>query len=222
MSKYSEELAYFNKVQAEEKKRIVSCLQDVSSSADEHTKQVIADLITDVSSRVRVVEEYLAKHIDSNDSTFKPINPDNDTVMMPANNEAKVSIIEWEQLGKLGPLNYNAKGLPYRFVMSSTEVSKEIQINRSKKMTLAIDIEYSSSLRILQQMEIFIDGVKVKHRITDSHRRLIVHIPRRKKGGNTHMMIKSPELQQDEKLALSDIYIVPKLSILGMLRKILD
>lgn len=222
MSQDSPELKYFQQLSFEEKQKAEQYLDGMTTSLDADTKEAITDLFSDISTRIRVVEEYLVKMHDNNTSEgFVSQKSRVSSLPMPQVEMAKLAVMDLEHRESLGELQYNQQGAPFRYFFSEGRLEESFHINRHMKTTLAVEFEGSCSEDSLRAIEVQIDGVKLKSKIvTLSHqKRVLVHIPKRKDGGHTHLRLIAPKLQSDEKLAMFDIYCVPRQSLTGFVKQ---
>lgn len=221
MKKGKKEVQYLKRLQQEEKQRAKLFLEARECDLSDSSLEAVTDLYCDISSRLRIVEEYLVS-VSPDETVFSPNVLSIKDIPMPKNKElVKIAVANLPGQQGLGSIMHNAQGLPYRWLDSGARILAEVDINRSIKMTLAIDFEIAEPSALLNDVQIIIDGVVLKHktRINNKYHRLLAHIPKRKRGGSTAVEIKAPKYGINNKLAMSDIYCVPTLNIMQLIKK---
>lgn len=213
----SPELTYLRQLQNEEKQRATAYIDGMSGVLDEHAKEAVTELFADISSRVRVVEEYLVKQSGKGEDFSKQ---ESTLFTMPEEGFYKFAIEHFEH-ESLGWLEHNAMGIPFRKVDTVKAVTRYLSINRKKTLTLTVDILGCSDKSALDSTVIEIDGVSMRKRIAniDGQLRYVVRIPPSKNEASTHLMLKFPEENKAFKVAIGDIFCVPSLGFWGYFSK---
>lgn len=221
MSPDSPEYKYLLQIQKEEKSRAGSFLNEAAPKMDKESVQAVSELFSEISSRVRVVEEFLISHQDESNQ-FKSLKSSIDSVSPDASKGIRVGIADIPAASNvLSETIYNKDGLPYRFIFSDATLKTFFTMDRKQKSTLCIDIEYAKSMELLKLFELQIDGLRVRFRIANinGHLRLLAHLPKRQSSGPTHLRLIAPTMESNRDIALADIHCVPRLTPAGFFKK---
>lgn len=219
MSESDKYLNHYNELKREERQRATNTLSAIAPELQEATRDAVVGVIGDIAARVRVLEEYLVK-VDIREETFSP---GAENFGSGPQTELKIPIADFTGNHLLGNLKHHEDGTPYRNIPSNTTVLADIHVDRNAEKTLAINVVSSSNDTLLTQVEVKINGVKTRHRIAtiDGKKRLLIHLIKHplKHHQKTPLEIKAPALSLDQHISLSDIFVVPKLSMLDFVKK---
>jgi hypothetical protein len=219
MSESDKYLNHYNELKREERQRATNMLLDIAPELPVTTRDALVGVISDIAARVKVLEEYLVK-VDMRDETFSP---GAEVFGSGPQTELKIPIADFTGNHLLGNLKHHEDGTPYRNIPSNTTVLADIHVDRNAEKTLAINVVSSSNDSLLTQVEVKVDGVQTRHRmaIIEGKKRLLVHLAKRSRQHHqkTQLEIKAPALSLDQHISLSDIFVVPKLNMLGFVKK---
>ncbi|WP_147302241.1 hypothetical protein [Thalassotalea euphylliae] len=129
--------------------------------------------------------------------------------------ELKIPITDLGFHNNLGHLCHSTRGMPFHWLYQSQSVVSDLYIDRTKKLSLAITVEDYDNVNTLKDCKIEIDGVLVKHKVImiEDQSRLVCQIPKSNAEGKTHFSMTTPS-GEHVKIGLSDVYCVPKMSLL--------
>lgn len=170
-----------------------------------------------ISARAAVIE----KNLDI-ESGFKASEPISESVSI-MQDSVQLSIVDVGAHNNLGYVYHTESDMPYCFVPAGKKMVAGLYVNRGNTLTLAINTPVYANEQTLKDIQVEIDGVPLKHKITniEGNQRIICHIPKSKSKAKTHLALITPSSTNNAsfKLGISDIHCVPRQTLKTYLKK---
>ena len=217
---YLEYLINVEKNRIEE--RLVHTVRQAQSDEDKITLicRELSGSLAQMSARISVLEKLLVNGRNAVLPVSEHSSQPAGTGVEPPLQEVKVSIVDLGEENHLGNLYYTDNNKPYHIVLPGSQVVAQLNVDRSDKKALAINVVGTVDKDLLNSLQVIVDGEPLEHKFArvDGQNRLLAHLPVRSSNGLTVVKLVMPDSKGS--LNLSDIFCVPRQSVANYLKAI--